>query len=174
LPSRIFIYLFLFPNSSGLENYVIYERLCVKACNIYLNLNYACFLCHDIIYLIHVNFMQICIFECLKCNDEYFLVNMLSLEKPDCLILANLAYVSLILFVVILLSCASHNSCSHTQIVAQIRCIHIGGALLDFLEKCVKWHLCAKFEFHSICTYLGGANTICMDPKLLLKILCKL
>jgi hypothetical protein len=126
---------FLFPNSSGLENYVIYERLCVKTCNTYLNLNYACFLCHDIIYLIHGNFMQICIFECLKCNDECFLVNMLSLEKPDCLVLANLAYISLILFVMILLSCASHNSCSHTQIVAQIRCIYIGGALLDFLEN---------------------------------------
>jgi hypothetical protein len=48
---------FLFPNSSGLENYVICERLCVKTCNIYLNLNYTCFLCHDILYLIQVNFM---------------------------------------------------------------------------------------------------------------------
>jgi hypothetical protein len=48
---------FLFPNSSGLENYVICERLCVKACNTYLNLNYAYFLCHDILYLIQVNFM---------------------------------------------------------------------------------------------------------------------
>jgi hypothetical protein len=72
---------FLFPNFSRLENYVICERLCVKACNTYLNLNYACFLCHVILYLIHVNFMQICILECLKCNDEYFLVNMLSLEN---------------------------------------------------------------------------------------------
>jgi hypothetical protein len=43
-----FLSIFLFPNSSGLENYVICERLCVKACNTYLNLNYACFLCHDI------------------------------------------------------------------------------------------------------------------------------
>jgi hypothetical protein len=77
-----FLSIFLFPNSSGLENYVICERLCVKACNTYLNLNYACFLCHVILYLIYVNFMQICIFECLKCNDECFLVNMLSLEKP--------------------------------------------------------------------------------------------
>jgi hypothetical protein len=77
-----FLSIFLFPNSSGLENYVICERLCVKACNTYLNLNYACFLCHVILYLIYVNFMQICIFECLKCNDECFLVNMLSLKKP--------------------------------------------------------------------------------------------
>jgi hypothetical protein len=57
-----FLSIFLFPNSSGLENYVICERLCVKACNTYLNLNYACFLCHVILYLIYVNFMQICIF----------------------------------------------------------------------------------------------------------------
>jgi hypothetical protein len=133
------------------------ERLYVKACNTYLNLNYACFLCHDILYLIHVNFMQICIFECLKCNDECFLINMLSLEKlevlaflvlpgetgglfakSDSLVLVDLAYVSPILFVAILLSCASHNSCSHTQIIAHIECIHIGGVLLDFLEKCAK------------------------------------
>jgi hypothetical protein len=113
------------------------ERLCVKACNTYLNLNYACFLCHAILFLIHINFMQICIFECLKCNDECFLVNMLSLEKSDVpvlMVLVDLAYDSLILFVVILLSYASHNSCSHTQIVTHIRCIHIGRALLDFLE----------------------------------------
>jgi hypothetical protein len=126
-----------------------------------LNLIYACFMCHTILYPIHVNFMQIYIFECLKCNDECFLVNMLSLKKPevpvllvlpdknwmvrftkpDYQVLTNLAYVSPILFVMILLSCASNNSCSHTQIIAHIRCIHMGGALLDFLEKCVKWHL---------------------------------
>jgi hypothetical protein len=70
-------------NSSGLENYVMCERLCVKACNTYLILNYTCFLCHVILYLIHVNFMQICIFECQKCNDECFLVNMRSLEKLE-------------------------------------------------------------------------------------------
>jgi hypothetical protein len=52
-----------------------------------LNLIYACFMCHIILYLIHVNFMQICIFECLKCNDEYFLINMLNLKKPEVLIL---------------------------------------------------------------------------------------
>jgi hypothetical protein len=59
------------------------EILCVKTCNTYLNLSYVCFLCHDILYVVHVHFMQICIFECLKCNDEYCLVNMLCLEKPD-------------------------------------------------------------------------------------------
>jgi hypothetical protein len=50
------------------------------------------FLCHDILYLIHVNFMQICIFECLKCNDEYFLVNMLSLKKSEVPVLLVLSY----------------------------------------------------------------------------------
>jgi hypothetical protein len=99
---------------------------------------------------------------------------MVRFAKPDCPILVDLAFVSPILFVVILLSCASYNSCSHTQIIAHIGCIHIGGALLAFLEKYAKWHLLAKFEFHSICTYLGRANTICMDPKFLLNIFCKL
>jgi hypothetical protein len=63
------------------------ERLCVKACNTYLNLNYACFLCHDILYVGHIHFMQICIFECLKCNDEYSLITILCLEKSDCPVL---------------------------------------------------------------------------------------
>jgi hypothetical protein len=66
---------------------------------------------------------------------------MVQFAKLDCPVLADLTYVSPILFVVILLSCVSHNSCSHTQIVAHNGCIHIGGALLDFLKKCVKWHL---------------------------------
>jgi hypothetical protein len=96
------------------------------------------------------------------------------LPKSDGPVLTDLAYISPILFIVILLSCASHILCSHTQIVAHIRCIHVGGSLLDFLEKYVKWHLYAKFKFHSICTYLGGANTICMYQKFLLNIFCKL
>jgi hypothetical protein len=48
-----------------------------------LSLIYACFMCHIILYLIHVNFMQVCIFECLKYNDECFFLNMLSLEKSE-------------------------------------------------------------------------------------------
>jgi hypothetical protein len=36
-------------------------------------------------------------------------------SKLDCPILVDLAYVSPILFVVFLLSCASRNTCSHTQ-----------------------------------------------------------
>jgi hypothetical protein len=34
--------------------------------------------------------------------------------KPDCLILTDRAYVSPVLIVVVLLSCASRNTCSHT------------------------------------------------------------
>jgi hypothetical protein len=68
-----------------------------------------------------------------------------------------------ILIVLIILPCASH---VHThKIVALIGCIDIGGVLLDFLKKYVKWHLKAKVEFYSICTYLGRANSICMDQN---------
>jgi hypothetical protein len=38
---------------------------------------------------------------------------------------------------VILLSCASRNTRSHT-IIAHIRCIDIGGALFEFLKKYAK------------------------------------
>jgi hypothetical protein len=55
---------------------------------------------------------------------------MVRFAKPNCPILADLAYVSPILFVVILLSCALSNYCSHTHIVAHIGCIDIAGALL--------------------------------------------
>jgi hypothetical protein len=55
-----------------------------------LNLNYECFMCHIILYLIHINFMQICIFKWLKCSYECFLVNMLSLKKPEVLVLLPL------------------------------------------------------------------------------------
>jgi hypothetical protein len=47
------------------------------------------------------------------------------------------------------------------------------GALLDFLEN-MQNDISRPFEFHSICTYLRGANTICIDPKLLLNIFYKL
>jgi hypothetical protein len=41
---------------------------------------------------------------------------------------------------VILLSCASCNTYSHT-IIAHIRCIDIEGAFFEFLKKCAKWYL---------------------------------
>jgi hypothetical protein len=55
----------------------------VKACNIFVNLNYACSCVLVISYPFHVLFMQICICECLEIIGVCFLVNMLSLKKPD-------------------------------------------------------------------------------------------
>jgi hypothetical protein len=46
--------------------------------------------------------------------------------------LADIAYVSPTLIVMIFLSYASRDTCSHTLFVARLECIHIGGALLDF------------------------------------------
>jgi hypothetical protein len=73
--------------------------------------------------------------------NQMFWFYWFCLAKSDGPVLTELAYIFLILFVVILQSCASHNSCSHTQIVTHIGCIHIGGTLLNFLEKRVKWNL---------------------------------
>jgi hypothetical protein len=58
----------------------------VKACNIFVNLNYACSCVLIISYPFHVLFMQICMCECLEIIGVCFLVNMLSLKKPDVLI----------------------------------------------------------------------------------------
>jgi hypothetical protein len=55
----------------------------VKACNIFVNLNYACSCVLVISYPFHVLFMQICMCECLEIIGVCFLVNMLSLEKSD-------------------------------------------------------------------------------------------
>jgi hypothetical protein len=55
----------------------------VKACNIFVNLNYACSCILVIPYPFYVIFMQICMCECLEIIGVYFLVNMLSLKKPD-------------------------------------------------------------------------------------------
>jgi hypothetical protein len=58
---------------------------------------------------------------------------------------------------------------THTKIVALIGCIDIVEALLDFLEKCAKWHLYVKFEFHSICTYLGEPTLYVWIKKILIE-----
>jgi hypothetical protein len=55
----------------------------VKTCNMFVNLNYACSCVLVISYPFSVLFMQICMCECLEIIDVYFLVNMLSLKKPD-------------------------------------------------------------------------------------------
>jgi hypothetical protein len=56
----------------------------VKACNMFVNLNYACLYVRVISYPFYILFMQICMCECLKIIiDVCFLVNMSSLEKLD-------------------------------------------------------------------------------------------
>jgi hypothetical protein len=53
----------------------------VKACKMFLNLNYACSCVLIISYHFHVLFMQICMCECLEMIGVCFLINMLSLKK---------------------------------------------------------------------------------------------
>jgi hypothetical protein len=55
----------------------------VKACNMFVNLNYACSCVLLISYHFHILFIQICMCEYLKIIGVYFLVNILSLKKPD-------------------------------------------------------------------------------------------
>jgi hypothetical protein len=55
----------------------------VKAYNIFVNLNYACSCVLVISYSFYDIFMQICMCECLEIIGVCFLVNILSLEKPD-------------------------------------------------------------------------------------------
>jgi hypothetical protein len=59
----------------------------VKACNMFVNLNYACSCVQFISYPFHVLFMHICMCKCLKIISACFLVNMMSLEKLDVLVL---------------------------------------------------------------------------------------
>jgi hypothetical protein len=62
---------------------------------------------------------------------------------------------------------------THT-FIAPLGCIDIGGTLLNFFENVQNIIYRTKFEFHSICTYFGRANSICMDLKCLLNIFCNL
>jgi hypothetical protein len=55
----------------------------------FVNLNYACSRMLVISYHFHVLFMQICMCEWLEIISVCFLVNMLSLEKPDALVLGT-------------------------------------------------------------------------------------
>jgi hypothetical protein len=59
----------------------------VRACNMFVNLNYACSCVLVISYPFRVLFMQICICECLEIIGVCFIINMLSLKKPDVLVL---------------------------------------------------------------------------------------
>jgi hypothetical protein len=62
---------------------------------------------------------------------------MFQFAKLNSPVLADRTYASLnLIFFVNHLSCASHITCSHTHtFVAHFECIHIGGALLNFLEN---------------------------------------
>jgi hypothetical protein len=61
-----FLSIFLFPCNSGLVDKLYCVNLGVKACNMFVNLNYACSCIMVISYPFHVLFMQICMCECLK------------------------------------------------------------------------------------------------------------
>jgi hypothetical protein len=66
---------------------------------------------------------------------------MLQFAKPDAPVLVDRTYDSLdLIFCEPLVICIIKYIFTRT-FVAPLRCIDIGGALLDFLEKCAKWHL---------------------------------
>jgi hypothetical protein len=81
-----FLSIFSLPCNSGLEDMLYCVNFGVKAYNMFVNLNYACSCVLVIFYPFHVLFMQICMCECLEIIGVCFLVNMLSLEKPDVLV----------------------------------------------------------------------------------------
>jgi hypothetical protein len=78
-----FLSIFSLPCNSELGDMLYCVNFGVKACNMFVNLNYACSCVLVISYPFHVLFIQICMCECLKIIGVCFLVNMLSLEKPD-------------------------------------------------------------------------------------------
>jgi hypothetical protein len=78
-----FLSIFSLPFNNGLEDILYCVNFGVKACNMFVNLNYACSCVLVISYHFHVLFMQICMCECLEIIGVCFLVNMLSLKKLD-------------------------------------------------------------------------------------------
>jgi hypothetical protein len=58
-----FLSIFLSSCNSGLEDKLYYVNLGVKACNKFVNLNYACSCVLVISYTFHIMFMQICMCE---------------------------------------------------------------------------------------------------------------
>jgi hypothetical protein len=142
-------------------------------------------------------FMPKCYLWMLWIQFECCLVNMLCLEKPEgpvfqtgwsgfpgktgCSGLPNRSVrfwqtQHMILFNYLLwISCHVHHLLLvHTHFCCTPRMHMNRGSSLGFSWKMRKMALLAKIEFHSICTYLGGANSICMDPNCLLNIICKL
>jgi hypothetical protein len=82
-----FLSIFSFPCNSGLEDKLYCVNIGVKACNMFVNLNYACSCVLVISCHFHVLFMKICMCECLEIIGICFLVNMLSLKKLNVSIL---------------------------------------------------------------------------------------
>jgi hypothetical protein len=76
-----FLSIFSLPYNCGLEDMLYCVNFGVKACNMFVNLNYTCSCVLVISYSFHVIFMQICMCECLKIIGVYFFVNMLSLKN---------------------------------------------------------------------------------------------
>jgi hypothetical protein len=75
-----FLSIISLPSNSGLEDMLYCVNFGVKACNMFVNLNYACSCVLVVSYPLHDLFMQICTCECLEIIGVT-LVNMLSLEK---------------------------------------------------------------------------------------------
>jgi hypothetical protein len=72
---------------------------------------------------------------------------MLRFFKLDCLVLVDLAYVSPILFIIILLSYASRITYSHTHYCCTSRMhTYRRSSLVFFWKKCAKWHFRSKLN----------------------------
>jgi hypothetical protein len=78
-----FLSILSLPYNSRLEDMLYFVNFDVKACNIFMNFNYACSRVLVISYPFHVLFMQICMCECNEIIGVCFLINILSLEKLD-------------------------------------------------------------------------------------------
>jgi hypothetical protein len=76
-----FLSIFSLPCNNELDDMLYCVNFGVKACNMFVNLNYAYSCVLVISYHSHVLFMQICMCECFEIISVYFLVNMLSLEN---------------------------------------------------------------------------------------------
>jgi hypothetical protein len=76
-----FLSIFSLPCNNGLDDMLYCVNFGVKACNMVMNLNYACSCVLVISYPFHFLFMQICMFECLEIIVVCFLINMLSLKN---------------------------------------------------------------------------------------------
>jgi hypothetical protein len=135
-----FLSIFSLSCNSGLEDMLYCVNFGVKTFNMFVNLNYACSCVLVISYPFHVLFMQICLCECLEIIGVCFLINMLSLEKLDDPVsqigLSSFGrltiYFSNFLIVVILLSCVSCITCSHTQNYCTYRMHRYRGNSLGF------------------------------------------